>query len=208
MTPMEIDEDVMRLLEKVNPTHDPIFIEIKPEAGANISDCFPVVENKVKTAGGRMILGWQVWKTKNLIEAEAHAVWETPDEKLIDITPKDFPATHILFFEDRHLKYEGRQINNIRLNITKNALVDDFIAISEEIFAFENRGARAKVHYLDPLLNTQQYNHLTYMKETKAMIGYMLGIGCTRDSLCGCGSGRKYKNCHGENLLKKLRKIK
>lgn len=38
--------------------------------------------------GGRLITGWGIWQWDNiLVEAEAHAIWESPDNQLIDITP-------------------------------------------------------------------------------------------------------------------------
>jgi uncharacterized protein YchJ len=205
MTPATIDKDVKQLVMKVDPTHEPLYVHIKPEQGAEALDCFRVVEQKVKTAGGRIVYGWQVWKTPHLIEAECHAVWENPKGDLIDITPKQLPVTRILFLEDENVQYQGKQIDNIRLNISGNDLVDDLITVSEENFAFLNRGERADVHELS--LNHEQKRHLDYIQMMQYMISAMLGQKATRNSPCFCGNMKKYSECHGENLLQKLREV-
>ena len=135
-TPEGVDKYIQKLIEILNPTHEPIYVDFKAEPEAKPSDCFPIVEQKVENQGGKMILGWQIWKTNNLVEAEFHAVWETPDGDLLDISPKEIIVDKILFVEDNNLKYEGKQIDNVRLNITKNSIVDDLILINKTIFEF------------------------------------------------------------------------
>jgi len=205
MVPKEIDERVRALVEKVDPSHEPIYVNVWPEKGAEISDCFRVVERKVQQDGGRMVLGWQVWQTKHLIEAECHAVWEKPNGDLLDITPKQFKTKRILFLEDENVVYDGRQIDNIRLNISGNALADDLIMISEENYAFLNRGDRANSYEL--VLTNEQRAHYEYIQSMQYMVSTMLRKNNTRESTCLCNSGQRYSECHGNNLLQKLRAV-
>lgn len=129
MTSQIEDKDVQRLLNRLNATHEPDYLDVTPEPGVNVRDCFVAVQEKVKQDGGRMIMGWQIWKGKHLIEAECHAVWEDEDQMLHDITPKDIPVSRILFVEDENLIYEEKQIDNVRVNLTNNDLVDDLILV-------------------------------------------------------------------------------
>ena len=169
-----------------------------------------IVREKVKNAGGRMILGWQIWETKYLVEAEFHAVWENPNEELIDLTPKEITNINkILFVEDENLVYEEKQVDNVRLNISSNELVDDLISVSQAIFRFNNRGPRAELYGADLIasLNETEINHIKYLQVLQEMISSLLFLKGRRTSSCPCNSGKKFKECHGKNLLPRVSKI-
>lgn len=68
------DQDVSKLIEAVGIDAQPIYVAVKPDSRALINECFPNVAEKIKNEGGHQVIGWQVWKTQNLIEAEFHAV--------------------------------------------------------------------------------------------------------------------------------------
>ena len=206
--PDENDPDVQKLIEIIDPTHDADYVYVSPELDAELLDCFRIVERKVQIAGGKIIYGWQIWKSPHLVEAECHAVWEDNVGNLLDITPKEININRILFIEDENIKYNRRQIDNIRLNITSNKLVDDFIEVNKIIFDFKNRGARADSYDLSNILSKEQEDHLVYIDSIRHLIAGILGDGGDRDSLCLCFSGKKFKNCHGNNLLKGLLAIK
>lgn len=207
MTPKNINQHVNKLVEIIDPSHEPLYVDVKVEKGAAISDCFQVVQQKVKNHGSKMIFGWQIWETNNLIEAECHAIWESPRGVLVDITPKEFPVSKILFVEDEYINYTGEQIDNVRLNKTDNPLVDDLITVCKCIFEFYNRGERAKLYDLSGVLNSEQVGHLQYLKYLQQLISFMIEAGNSRDSACGCGGRKKYKDCHGENLVEKITKV-
>ena len=153
-----------------------------------------------------MIIGWQIWKGKYLIEAECHAVWEDNDEELHDLTPKEFAVTKILFVEDDKLIYEDKQIDNVRLNIKNNPLVDDLILVCEALFRFDNRGNRATLYDLSNVLTDEQIQHKEYLVEMKELINSILRSNGNRKSLCPCQNGVKFVDCHGKDLLKKIKK--
>lgn len=206
MVPKIEDIEFKRLLIKIDASHDPIYLKVHPESGAQIGECFPAVQDKVHKDGGRMIMGWQVWKGNFLIEAECHAVWEDKEGELHDITPKSFPVDEILFVEDEKLVYAGKQIDNIRLNITKNSLVDDLILICEAIYRFDNKGERATLHDLSSILTEEQMSHKEYLLRLRGSIDYILGNNGSRNSRCTCRSMLKFKDCHGKDLEKIVRK--
>jgi hypothetical protein len=196
--PEEISETVRLLISKLGISGVPQYLRCKPELGALINECFPIVDAKVKAEGGQRVLGWQIWQTSLLVEAEFHAVWVSPTGELLDITPKPLPFSEILFISDPKAVYEGKQVNNVRINITGNSLVDDFIAVHDAVFRIENRGARALQYQLS-LSGEEAKAHRT-LNAAKPLLEMMALQGGTRKSPCPCGSGKKYKVCHGKKI--------
>ncbi len=143
MTPEEIDSDVTNIVQLLGIKKAPIYIDVTPEPYSKAIECFPNVDVKISRDGGAHCYGWQIWKTEILIEAEFHAIWKSPSGDLRDITPKQIPISRILFLPDSEAIYSGCQIDNVRINITNNRLVDDFIELSNAIFRFENKDERA-----------------------------------------------------------------
>jgi hypothetical protein len=76
---------------------------------------------------------WRASKIWNdlIYEAEWHAVWQDQEENLIDITPREPEDKVIMFVPVDNVVYHGQFIDNIRINITNNPIVDHFILISE-----------------------------------------------------------------------------
>src|SRR5687768_5682713 len=106
---------------------DVINVKVKTEPYSERNFCFPIVERKVREENGEVVYGWRIWKHIFMIEAEFHSVWRSPEGELIDITPNGFHE--IIFVPDKRHSYLGKQIDNIRLNITQNRLVDDYIEL-------------------------------------------------------------------------------
>lgn len=65
--------------------------------------------------------------------------------KLIDISPlRDGDISiQTLFVPDNVTKYNGGQIDNIRLPTTNNKLTEDYIALAETKYALLNKGEPA-----------------------------------------------------------------
>lgn len=105
--------------------------EIIPVAVEDYSEalqCFPNVEEKVKRDGGKIHYGWSVHFNKNLIiEAERHAVWEDENGDLICITPNPFGLDEVIFLSDDIPVADNLLIDIVRMNITNNPLVNDWI---------------------------------------------------------------------------------
>jgi hypothetical protein len=111
-------------------------------------DCYNNVEKAIQIAGGAVQYGWQIWETLPglMIEAEFHAIWVDQEGKFHDVTPKPYGINRILFLPDDTKKYEGRQINNIRMSLSDDPLVTEFIEISNDYFAQTNKGLFASFH--------------------------------------------------------------
>ena len=199
--PTVTDENISGLLSQIGSSEEPRYVPCEPHQDAPLNECFTLVEEKIRIEGGKRVLGWQIWKSELLIEAELHAVWENPDGKYIDITPKSLPFSEILFVPDQAAVYEGKQVSNIRINITNNSLVDEFISIHEATFRIENKGERA-LQYELRLTGKEAQAH-TILSNAKPILEMMVLQGLTKNSPCPCGSNKKYKACHGK-IFKKV----
>jgi hypothetical protein len=196
------DLDLKRLIEILPDQNSPQIVPVCIENQAQANFCFQNVEKKTKLSGGKQIFGWQIWKHKFMIEAEFHSVWLSPSKELIDITPKNINVQNILFIPDNITSYEGKQLNNIRLKTIENKLVDDFIALADCIYFILNKGERA-----------EQTGIITLTKEESKIyklmqfISNMIDSDQTINSICFCNQGKKYKDCHGKDLLSTLKEI-
>jgi len=206
MTPSITDIHLEQLLTKMKlQKSSGIYIDVEPELDAEVLECIPNVRKKIKIDGGKEVLGWEIWKTDILIEAEFHSVWQSPSGILKDITPKQIKVEKILFFPDKRLVYDGSQKDNIRCNISENRLIDDFISLSESLFKILNKGERKYEYRIE--LNNNDIELYKAIELIKIGIYKMLKQGLNRNSSCFCNSGRKYKHCHGHKLSKTLEKI-
>lgn len=197
-TPKEITKHIRQLIAKVAPGREPMYLPVRPTDGAKVNECFPNVEAKISLAGGRMLCGWQIWEWPHvLVEAEFHAVWVSPEGEFVEITPKQHGEETILFVPDPSLTYAGLAKDNLRLAVRDDLLVQHFIRVSEEIVKVMNRGERAgqygyvsvPAHEIEPLMGA------------KAFLKHSISIGLRDHSPCLCGSGAKYKKCHGRGFL-------
>ncbi|WP_165742184.1 SEC-C domain-containing protein [Pseudoalteromonas sp. Z1A6] len=198
MTPELICDDVKNLLVSLNSESEPVYVKCIPEIDAELDDCFPLVESKIKRMGGEIVFGWQIWKANFLIEAEFHAIWKTKSGELIDISRKAISPDKILFVQDSNRVYEGKQVDNIRVNIIGNRLVDDFIAVCEASFRLQNTGDKAFKHELT--LIGAEAEAYSILEDSKIMLQAMIEQGFNHQSPCICNSGKKYKVCHGKKI--------
>jgi hypothetical protein len=199
IVPETIDKNVRRLAQKVGSKEDPFYIDVITEPYAINSECFAAVEEKIKRDQGSLQIGWQLWEMPGVfIEAEFHAVWMSPDGTLIDIKPKTEQIKKILFIPDSKTKYDGARIDNVRLNISGNRLVDDYIRLCVATQHFKDRGERAYQRRI--VLSGSDAVIFKDLKKFRDMLLHMIKMNGTRNSSCFCRSGKKYKHCHSYEL--------
>jgi hypothetical protein len=202
-TPVAISKDIVAFCQSVASNERPRYLKVEPAAGAQPNDCVNVVASQIARRGGAAVTGWQIWEwPKVLVEAEFHVVWEAPDGVLHDVTPKPTPyhITRIVFLPDPGLVYEGKQINNRRKALSPTRDVEDFIAAAEEEFEIINRGERAYQHGRIDLVDDEsiEYREIQRRKlDAELRIRQRLAADPSRNGPCPCGSGRKFKRCHG-----------
>jgi len=151
------------------------------------------VRKRILEHGGNEVIGWTIWLWPNvLVEAEFHSVWKNHDGELIDITPKQNEEEKILFLPDEKKQYEGRQVDNIRMALRDDAVVNDFIKLAKNRYEIMNLGERAGQHGMVSIPAEKIHPNI----EMGMFLERMLHEKIRAIDLCPCGSGRKYKRCH------------
>ena len=127
------DSYFLKLENKIDAEFQAIEINTGIIESEKELDCFNIVKNKVSEFGGNIILGWQIWKTPMLIEAEAHAVWEDENEFLHDISPKpfNFSPKKIVFIEDPFEENDFKSFAALRKKLGKKVeIVGDDLTVT------------------------------------------------------------------------------
>jgi hypothetical protein len=91
VTSIDLDKALHQFCTEINGGN-PITVVSRPEAWAMPDYCFANVDRKVKECGGTVRFGWHflqvpVGAAPGILTAVHHAVWESPEKELIDITP-------------------------------------------------------------------------------------------------------------------------
>lgn len=195
------------LRDKLGLEDDPIAIKVQVEPDAKPIECFPNVQSKIKVDGGDIVYGWAIWFTGHMIEAEFHAVWRSPAGELVDITPRENHVfSEIAFIPDRKRIFEGKQVNNVRINTSGNQLVDDLIELLDTIFILENKGSNA-TSFTSLKLTDPEIRAYNFLKDYIDAIKAMIAQNNTVKSPCFCGRIIPYENCHGNNLISDLKEM-
>jgi hypothetical protein len=155
ITPREIDVVVKEFCLTVSPGNSPVSVDVIPQkAGAIQDECFFNVQNVIRKKGGRIIYGWIIWLwPRVLIEANHHAVWEKPDQALIDVTPRADGEKRILFLPDAHQIFDFenfQRLDNVRHPIADDDDVRGLISFSQQIHALCQQCSDGRLIRMDP----------------------------------------------------------
>ena len=198
ISPKTMNQQVIKLLEKMNSKNQPKIIPVKVDPAGKLDSCYYNVANKISRDGGNIHYGWTIWQTPNLIEAEHHAVWEK-DGELLDISPRKEQYDTIMFVPDNDNIFNGnRAVPNVRLNTTSNALIDHFIIYSTAIDKLTGLGKRTDENTL--LLLEPIVYKIKVLEIRKDNVSLFYTYGNTIESNCFCGKPKSYINCHGEGV--------
>lgn len=181
ITPIEIDNVVKSFCLSISKESSPVYLDFESEPDAIGLYCTENVERKIQRNGGKVQYGWQIAITEPfMIEAQFHAVWVGKDNKMHDITPRQVVGMDkILFLPDSKIKYEGKQINNIRKALVEDKLVNDFIGVWDRHFEATNRGNLALNNTAIILsdLSTEHANEIKILEMEKVRL---LSIICSK----------------------------
>ena len=190
----EIDKKYIdELIAKIGSDSKEIILPVKVEPYAKPANCFPNVAEKIKRDGGSIVYGWSVLLGQFLIEAERHAVWKSPHGQLIDITPSTSEMPTTLFIPE-DLVYTGQYIDNVRVNTTKNKVVDDWIIVASLRSKILNTATRNGDYITFPIAMNPFYHKY---EELNNLYYSYLYYGGTEETNCFCQSKKSYKSCHG-----------
>ena len=100
-TPATATQEIVGFCQTLGGSSDPLYVDVVNDAQGMYGWCSDGVCEKVIEGGGRIVFGWAIWEWPGVIvTSEFHAVWESPDRVLLDITPKPWQESRILFVPD------------------------------------------------------------------------------------------------------------
>lgn len=190
---------VLEFCQRIGPAI-PVRLTIQPEAGCLPGDCFPNVRQKVEREGGSIRYGWAIWEWPRVfIEAEHHAVYESPDGVLVDVTPamQEDPQMARLFLPDDSTVFDFNQPrarrDNIRQALTDDSLIHEYLKLPPEITDIMNRTSGQGAVIPGP-----DAERLTFIMKEMSRLKRQIAMNYTpQGAPCFCGSGVKFKRCHG-----------
>jgi hypothetical protein len=206
-TPPKITEAIQALCRELDSSQVPVYVPVRAARDSKRGECFFNVPAKVQSHGGRIQFGWVIWEWPHvLVEAEYHSIWISPKDEQINITPQPKNIRRILFLPASTWAYDYSRrhyrIDNIRRPLSDDPLVAEFITISERIFNYGETYFGQYMHSDDPA-----YAILETLQNRKTLIELQLKSQSQphpnysppeRNDPCPCGSGKKFKNCHGK----------
>ena len=130
---------------------------------------------------------------KVLIEAEFHSVWESPEGKLIGVSHYEGDETGCVFVLDDGRPYREGRVDNVRLALSDDALVLEFIDGQRRAFEVVEAYTESDGFTRMPVDVARSLQVLQLrMEEVRTQLR-MRSTG--RNEPCWCGSGRKQKKC-------------
>jgi hypothetical protein len=199
---------VKRLLARLNVNATAVNVPVITEAGGREKNCHINVRNKISRDGGKMQLGWAVWQHSDLfIEGEPHALYDSGDGSWIDCTPHIFPdgsrCPAILFIPDYESVYDpatDEVKDNVRVPLVNDPRVSLALELFSKVISLINSVPGFDVQL--PQATARQIAGLklrasALLSEYVAERDYQLARKIGRNDPCPCGSGKKYKKCHG-----------
>jgi hypothetical protein len=133
---------VLEFCDSVVSGQPPVLVPHEPLANKPMLECLTIVPEHVARHGGKQLTGWAIWEGTHIIEAEFHAVWQDPEGRIVDLTPRppELDLVSILFLEDPSREYTGRQIDNVRKPLVDSFNVKRLIKLMERRFEILNEG--------------------------------------------------------------------
>lgn len=194
-TPRKATLAIEKICKEINADEVPVFVPVKSEKDAILSECFHNVNQKVERDGGSMLYGWNLWEwSRVFVEAEHHAVW-VKDGKLVDITPKHNGERKILFLPDpsRTYDFENQQrLINIKRSLGKYLSVESWIKASDDL---QNAIERNSVGNQASFSEFELRQHQQAIMNTMLDVILDLAADTKPRARCICASGKEFRKC-------------
>ncbi|QQA43963.1 SEC-C domain-containing protein [Pelagovum pacificum] len=177
------------------PGANALTIPILPSKTSLAGYCYWNVESCCDKLGGKLIFGWQVTTIKRFfVQAVHHAVWEAPDGRLIDPTPKLAASPHSGTFCP-----DGSDLN-----------FHAFDRFPKRVWAVKHQDAQEWKRY-DLMYDRLRIEQVKFGTASNKLSDFerldrpkwkkaeqrMLHRASRRGEECLCGSGKSYGRCHG-----------
>lgn len=195
-TPKKISKAILELCKSINPNSEPKYIPVNPVKGSTTNDCFMNIKKQLAHNEGDAQYGWVIWEWPNvMIEAESYTVWKNSDGNYISITPTFNGEKEILFLLDESSGSKGRGIKNISRVLKDDPLIQELLNINDRIFDLVKEYSRIGC-FSEIYVPKQEILPLQRRKQ-QILARLKFRPKIERNSLCPCGSGKKYKKCCG-----------
>jgi hypothetical protein len=193
-------EQRVQVFCKTISSFSPILMAVAPRPDCEPLDCFFNVRRQVEKFGGEIRFGWSIWEWPRVyLEAEHHAVYDPGDgSPWVDVTPAPDRESYRLFLPDEAATYDfdrpGLRRDNIRKAISADPAIKEYFALSEEKTRMLNL-----VPGIGEVSVPESFaRSLMYLEQRRGELSYRIGMKHTpRNAVCFCGSGQKFKHCHG-----------
>ncbi|MCW2247854.1 hypothetical protein M2352_003488 [Azospirillum fermentarium] len=200
VTPGRIEPYIRAFCKDIRAEYDPVYVKVAPLANAALRDCFNVVKNHCHGYGGEMVFGWNIWLWPNVcLKAEHHAIWRSPEDGLIDLTPKENSAENILFLPDpeRVCDVTGeKRTYNICKRLKADPDIEAMLSAERALFDYEEACTVPGTQEMRVNQNEYQvYQVNKAIATAKVALKY-----CRGPSPCCCGSGEKFAHCHRPDM--------
>lgn len=194
-TPRKITPAIEKLCAEINADEAPVFLPVKPDRDAILSECFHNVSQKIERDGGSMLYGWNLWEwSRVFVEAEHHAVWVKEDE-IIDLTPKQNGERKVLFLPDPSRTYDfksQKRLINIKRSLGQYASVESWIKASDD---FQNAIERNSVGNRASFSDFELHHHQQAIINTMINVILDLAADTKPRERCICASGKEFRKC-------------
>ena len=194
------------ILERLGSAYPAEYVGVEAWVGSLRNESLEDVGRRVEADGGQVIVGWALWKSELLVEAEYHAVWLDGEGRKVDIAQRELVLDHILFVPDDRTPYVGQAVNNLRANIGSSPVVDYLIQAYDCVFALENSGDRSREAKV--VLSGMEAALHKYFSMLKGRLELYAYSGATISSPCFCGSRKPFHSCHQEDICKAIAKVR
>lgn len=200
-SPTEVTESVTQLLKKFEGRQYELFsISIKTESFSVPRDCYNNVDKKIQLLKGKIRYGWSVYDNDYFIEAEKHAIWESPEGEYIDVSsPNSANIDHIMFIMDD--VDDGIYVPNIRCNYRGLQAIDDYFIIFDILNVLTIHYAKDSTEIKDLFIFPHQLNE--GVKTIYSLIADYREYIISDIRNCICGSTILYEDCHSDKIVQR-----
>jgi hypothetical protein len=146
-TPKKIDVNITKFAGLLGDL-EVSFVPVQPAFSAETGMCHRNVAEHVAMHGGYAAFGYAFWKSDVLLMAEFHAVWVSPDDRLVDVTPAAEGERDICFARDWRYgpdyDFSDRPQNramSIVCKVDPEAVANTIAALPPARIAYERRRA-------------------------------------------------------------------
>jgi hypothetical protein len=138
--PDEVTDAIREFARELSPQHQPAWVPVQTDPGAEPNDCFNVVPRKVAKDGGEQVNGWTIWEHKNAyLLGEFHAVWKN-DGQMTCVSNHPDGETSILFVPEPTRAFLNERVHNRFKPLVNDPVIKRYIFVKNR-YMNETKGA-------------------------------------------------------------------